>query len=243
VERLVAVDPTADPGLQHFWDKAWAAYSGGDLTTAKQCSIHRRTYASPNVEASSRVLVRANRRARRTGRRPRPLWAARPCALRRCLRPRSACARCSASSVATESVGNASARLARDRRKEACLPSFGSRNELTALFDMRDALREIQKNRSRTNQPFADALLADLYNSNGDTELMYRTIRRDSYTGHRRSGLCASLLSTHVLPVKIREGDSAQPDHFGVDPSLIMALCSRRATTTPRPSHPSERSA
>src|SRR6185436_8537291 len=35
VKQLVKLDRLADPGLQHFWDKAWAAYGRGDLTTAK----------------------------------------------------------------------------------------------------------------------------------------------------------------------------------------------------------------
>ena len=44
--------------------------------------------------------------------------------------------------------------------------------ELTALNDGRDARLEIQKNINRKNQPYADALLADLYNSTGDMLLM-----------------------------------------------------------------------
>src|SRR5262249_48777559 len=50
--------------------------------------------------------------------------------------------------------------------------------ELTALSDARDARIEIQKNLKLSNQKYADALLADLYNSNGDMLLMMRSARR-----------------------------------------------------------------
>ena len=48
-------------------------------------------------------------------------------------------------------------------------------SELTALTDYRDARLEIQKNLKRANEPFAAALMGEIYNSTGDMLLMMRS--------------------------------------------------------------------
>ena len=50
--------------------------------------------------------------------------------------------------------------------------------ELTALSDARDARLEIQRNANLSNQLYASALQADLYNSEGNMLLMMRSIRK-----------------------------------------------------------------
>ena len=240
VERLVAVDPTADPGLQHFWDKAWAAYSGGDLTTAKaMLDFIRRTYASPNVKRQAaywyaRTVERAGDRAEaasiygQLARAPYDDVYALEAHARGAPRPPLP-----PSPLETHQP---------DWREiaERSMPSeLRLAYELTALFDMRDALREIQKNRSRTNQPFADALLADLYNSNGDTELMYRTIRRGFPT---LATVDQDSVPPYFLrmyyPVKYEKAIRRSADHFGVDASLIMALCLQESYDNPKAKSP-----
>ncbi|HXH39117.1 MAG TPA: tetratricopeptide repeat protein, partial [Thermoanaerobaculia bacterium] len=36
IDQLAKLDPTQEAGLQHFWDKAWAAYARGDLNGARE---------------------------------------------------------------------------------------------------------------------------------------------------------------------------------------------------------------
>ena len=80
--------------------------------------------------------------------------------------------------------------------------------ELTALTDFRDAQAEIDRNRNRTNQQFADALLADLYHASGDTNRHAEDApQRVSRAGHRRAGFRPVVLSEDVLPAEVRRLD------------------------------------
>mgnify|MGYP001797250688 CR=1 FL=1 len=49
---------------------------------------------------------------------------------------------------------------------------------LTSLADSEDALRELKKNSSASNQHYADALMADYLSSKGNVEGMMRTLKK-----------------------------------------------------------------
>jgi hypothetical protein len=52
--KALAIDPNADPALQFFWDKGWAAYTRGDLAAARKLfRFIADTYTHPNVRRQS----------------------------------------------------------------------------------------------------------------------------------------------------------------------------------------------
>src|SRR5207237_1262157 len=69
IAQLAKVDPSQEAGLQHFWDKAWAAYARGDLNGAVPLlAFIRDNYRNPNVKRmaiywTARVDERAGRKA------------------------------------------------------------------------------------------------------------------------------------------------------------------------------------
>ncbi|MGZ8868922.1 MAG: tetratricopeptide repeat protein, partial [Thermoanaerobaculia bacterium] len=51
IPQVIALDPLADPALQHFWNEAWAAYTRGDFDAAKpRLRFIADTYTSVNVK-------------------------------------------------------------------------------------------------------------------------------------------------------------------------------------------------
>ncbi|HEY6843485.1 MAG TPA: hypothetical protein VI391_04905, partial [Thermoanaerobaculia bacterium] len=51
IQELAKLDPTQEAGLQHFWDKAWGAYTRGDYASAGlDCLFIRDAYRNPNVK-------------------------------------------------------------------------------------------------------------------------------------------------------------------------------------------------
>ncbi len=51
IADLARIDPNQDAGLQHFWDKAWAAYTCDDLNGAVDLFVFlSTTYRNPNVQ-------------------------------------------------------------------------------------------------------------------------------------------------------------------------------------------------
>src|SRR5581483_3344466 len=179
ITELAKLDPSQEAGLQHFWDEAWADYTRGDLNGAAELFLFiRNTYRNPNVQRQSEY------------------WYAR--SIERLGRKEEAAAhyRNLASApyddlyaLYSESRGapRPDPRINPLTAPRPDWPAIAEKDmpdelrlayELTALDDARDARLEIQRNVSRSNAMFADALLADLYHSTGDTELMMRSLRR-----------------------------------------------------------------
>src|SRR5207302_8776734 len=54
IPQLAKLDPSQEAGLQHFWDKAWAAYARGDLHGARELLVFiRGNYRNPNTKRQS----------------------------------------------------------------------------------------------------------------------------------------------------------------------------------------------
>ena len=106
--------------------------------------------------------------------------------------------------------------------------------ELTALNDGRDARLEIQKNLNRRNQPYADALLADLYNSTGDTLLMMRSARRafPEIATVEQDSVPPYFLRMYY-PTKYQDDIIANAKKNNLDPYLIMGLINQESFYNP----------
>ncbi|HXG59168.1 MAG TPA: transglycosylase SLT domain-containing protein [Thermoanaerobaculia bacterium] len=178
VSDLVKLDPGADPALQYFWDKGWAAYLRGDHATARGFFRYiAQTYRNPNVRRQADYWYA--RAAERSGDRQEASTIYR---------------RLAAAPYADLYAHHAIARGAPPgqpktnplrekgpdwaRIAEETMPSeLRLAWELTSLAQTKDARMEVQKNIHRGNRKYANAILADLYAAAGSHFLMYRALR------------------------------------------------------------------
>lgn len=179
VPQLVKIDPLADPALQHFWDKAWAAYSRGDLNGAKKLfRFIADTYTHVNVKRQSEYWYA--RSVERLGQKEeaKAIYQKLASAPYADLYAMHAVSR---GATRQENTTNPLKREGPDWRElaEKEMPQeLQLAYELTALSSMRDALEEIRRNSRRTNIRFAEALMADYYSATGQKIPMYRSLRR-----------------------------------------------------------------
>jgi soluble lytic murein transglycosylase-like protein len=178
IVELAKFDPSQEAGLQHFWDKAWAAYARGDLNGARELlAFIRDNYRNPNTKRQSMYWFA--RSGERLGRK------AESAAIYHEL----------ASAPYDDIYAIESEKRGAKRQPTNVNPLTSNRMdwrdiaeqnmpkelrlgyELTALSDFADAKLEIDKNRKRKNQQFADALMADLYHASGNMLDTLKTLR------------------------------------------------------------------
>ncbi len=179
VPQLIKLDRAADPALQHFWDKGWAAYARGDLNTARELfRFISTTYTQTNVRRQSeywlaRCLDRLGQKEE-----ARVLYQKLASAPYEDLYAQHAVRR---GARRTEPSANPLKREGPDWRElaEKEMPEeLELAYELTALSAMRDAFQEVRRNMRRENTRFAHALLADYYHAAGNELLMYGSLRK-----------------------------------------------------------------
>lgn len=236
VGEVVKIDPYADPALQHFWDKAWAAYSRGDLNGAKPLfRFIADTYGNPNVKRQAEY------------------WYARTIERLGAKEESAAIYRRLASApyediYSVHSVGRGAPRGVattnplkmnrpdwRDIAEQTMPGGLRLAYELTALNDMRDAQLEIRKNAGFVNRHFTNALLADLYNSAGNADLTYRTIRAafPQLATVEQDAVPPYFLKIYY-PVRYEDAILKDSRRFDVDPYLVMALILQESYFNPK---------
>ena len=179
IPEVIKIDPNADPALQHFWDKGWAAYARGDLGTAKELfGFIAATYKHPNVRRQSeywyaRVVQRQGQKEEAAAIYQK--LASAPYADIYALHSVARGAKRQENKTNPLKKGGPDWREIAEKEMPAELELA---YELTALTAMRDAYNEVRKNMRRRNARFAEALLADFYNASGEKVLMYRALRR-----------------------------------------------------------------
>ena len=236
VTELANLDPSQEAGLQHFWDKAWAAYARGDLQSAiALCTFVRDAYRNPNVKRQAEY------------------WYAR--SIERMGRKEEAAAIYQNLADAPYADVYAQYCVARGahrqdpttnplNEKRPDWPEIAENSmpaelrlayELTALTDFHDARLEIQRNMQRTNEPYADALMGDLYNSSGDTLLMMRSLRRayPQLASVAQDSVPAYFLRMYY-PTKYQDSVFRNAEKNGVDPYLIMGLIHQESYYNPQ---------
>ncbi|HEY0143163.1 MAG TPA: transglycosylase SLT domain-containing protein [Thermoanaerobaculia bacterium] len=177
--QLIKIDPSADPALQHFWDKAWAAYSRGDLATARKLlRFIADTYTHPNVKRQSEYWYARTIERLGLKEEAKAIYQKLANAPYKDLYATYAVQRGAKRQENTtnplEKAGNDWGAMA-----EKSMPAeLRLAYELTALSDMRNAFTETRRNMKRQNKRFAEALLADYYLSQGNRLLMYTALRR-----------------------------------------------------------------
>jgi soluble lytic murein transglycosylase-like protein len=226
IVQLAKVDASQEAGLQHFWDKAWAAYARGDLNGARELlAFVRDNYRSPNTRRQAMYWYA--RSGERLGR-----------------KDESAAIYHELASApyddiyAIESEKRGAKRQAinvnpltsnrpdwRDIAEQNMPKELRLGYELTALFDFRDAQQEIDKNRTRKNQQYADALLADLYHASGNMVDTLKTLRSafPALATVEQDSVPTYFLKMYY-PLKYDDWIRKYSAKNGVDPYTVMGL-------------------
>ncbi len=235
ITQLAAIDPSQEAGLQHFWDKAWAAYSGGNLNNALVLlAFVRDTYRNPNVKRQTeywraRSLERLGQREEAAA-----LYQSLSAAPYEDLYALF----CRAHGAANRDLPTNPLKIKRPdwpQIAEQTMPSeLRLAYELTALNNARDARLEIQTNLKRSNQRYADALLADLYNSSGNMLLMMRSARRAfPQLATVEQDTVPNYFLKMYYPRKYEEAIIKYSQQNNLDPYLVMGLIHQESSFNP----------
>jgi soluble lytic murein transglycosylase-like protein len=236
ITDLAKVDPAQEAGLQHFWDKAWAAYARGDLNGARDLlTFIRDVYRNPNVKRQAQYWLA--RSAERLGNKAEAQQAYQELA---------SAPYDDIYAIAAERRG--AKRQAIDvnplKMNRADWSDIAEHNmpdelrlayELTALSDGRDARMEIQKNLKHGNEQFANALLADLYNSTGNAILMLKALRAafPAVATVEQDSVPPYFLKMYY-PLKFESEIRKHAEKNGLDPYLVMGLIHQESFFNPR---------
>ena len=236
VTQVIKIDRDADPGLQHLWDKGWAAYTRGDLQTARKLfRFIADTYTHPNVRRQSEYWFA--RTSERLGQKEeagaiyRKLADA-PYADLYALHAASRGATLKKNtSNPLEKEGPDWRELADKEMPEELQLAY----ELTALSSMRDAYQEIRVKRNRRNNRFAEALMADIYNAAGNKVLMYRSLRRAfPQLGTVEQDTAPAYFLDMYYPRRYGEEIEKHAKRQNLDPDLVRALILQESYYNPR---------
>jgi soluble lytic murein transglycosylase-like protein len=235
VGDVIKLDPSSDPGLQHFWDKAWGAYTRGDPAGAQTLFRYiGDTYTNPNVKRAADYWYA--RSIEREGQKEEAHAIYQRLASAPYL---DIYAMNSVSHGAThhDDPSNPLKKTGPDWREvaEKEIPDeLRLAYELTALTDFRDARVEIQRNQNQFNDRYGQALLAELYNSTGNTELMQRAVKRAFPQIATVEQDSAPLYFLRMYyPVKYVDAIKKYSSRNGLDPYLVMGLILQESSFVP----------
>lgn len=235
VAQLVKVDPSQDAGLQHFWDKAWAAYARGDLNGARPLmQFLRDTYRNPNVKRAATYWTA--RIDERLGKKEEAAATYRNLAqapyddIYAVESERRGAKRQVATDNPLKSKGPDWSEIAEQEMPQELRLAY----ELTALTDMRNAMLELRANRKRGNTRYAEALLADLYNSTGNTQLAMLSLRRayPQMATVEQDSVPRYFLAMYY-PLRYGDEIVEYSRKNGLDPYLIMGLIHQESYYNP----------
>jgi soluble lytic murein transglycosylase-like protein len=236
VPQIIKLDDLADPALQFFWDKGWAAYTRGDLATARNLfRFIADTYTHTNVRRQSeywyaRVLDRTGQKEE-----ARTIYQKLANAPYADLYAQHAVTRgakrTEVKSNPLEKDGPDWAEIAAKEMPEELELAY----ELTALSSMREALAEIRRNARRQNTRYAEALMADYYASVGSEVLMYRSLRKawPQLATVDQDQVPAYFIRLYY-PMKYQDEIEEHAKERGLDPNLVRALILQESYYNPK---------
>lgn len=226
VPQIIQLDRQADPALQYLWDKGWAAYTRGDLGTARKLfRFITDTYTHPNVRRQAEYWYA--RAADRHGEKE----EARAIYQKLASAPYSDLYAQHAVSRGAKRVENDANPLERDgpdwqEIAEKQMPAeLQIAYELTALSSMRDAFNEIRRNMKRENMKYAHALLADIHHAAGNEVLMYGSLRKAwPQLATVEQDSVPLYFFRMYYPVKYGEEIEEYSKKMNLDPALVRGL-------------------
>jgi soluble lytic murein transglycosylase len=111
--------------------------------------------------------------------------------------------------------------------------------ELTSLTDFHDGGLEIRKNQRQSNQPYADALLAEIFNAQGDMLMTMRSLRRafPALATPEQDSVPPYFLKMYY-PVRYEDAIRKYSQKNGLDPHLVMGIIHQESYFNPRTRSP-----
>lgn len=180
VPQVIRLDPQADPALQYFWDKGWAAYTRGDLTTARRLlRFIADTYTHTNIRRQAEYWYA--RAAERQGEKEEAATIYRQLAAApyRDLYSIHAINRgAKAKEPGPNPLQASKAPAWREIAEKEMPEELRLAYELLALSSVRESHLELRRNASPQNVRFAEALMAEIHQHDGNEVPMYRSLRR-----------------------------------------------------------------
>lgn len=236
VPLIVKLDPNADPALQHFWDKGWAAYARGDLATARKLfRFIADTYTHPNVRRQSeywyaRVAERQGQKAEASA-----IYQKLASAPYADLYAMHAVSR---GAKRVDNTTNPLKKAGPDWREvaEKEMPKeLQLAYELTALSSMKEAVEEVRRNARRDNVRFSEALTAEFHHVSGNEVEMYRSLRKawPQLATVEQDSTPAYFIRMYY-PVKYVEEIDERAKERGLDPNLVRALILQESYYNPK---------
>jgi soluble lytic murein transglycosylase len=236
VPKIIKIEHDADPALQHFWDKGWAAYARGDLAAAHTLfRFIADTYSHPNARRQAeywyaRTVERQGQKAE-----AKAIYAKLAAAPYADLYAIHSVAR---GATRQENQTNPLQKAGPDWREIAekqMPPELQLAYELTALSSMREAAIEIQKNAKRQNVRFSEALMADVHHDAGDALAMYRSLRKAwPQLATVEQDSAPPYFIAMYYPRKYVDVVDEQSKKNGVDPNVVRALILQESYYNPR---------
>ncbi len=236
VPQVIRIERDADPALQHFWDKAWVAYTRGDLNTARKLfRFIADTYTHPNVRRQSeywyaRTIARLGEKEEAAN-----IYRTLASAPYADLYAIHAIGRGAEAGQATSNPLKEEGRDWPDIAEKEMPAELQLAYELTSLSAMRDAQLEIRHNMNRHNVRFAQALLADVHHSEGNELLMYRALRRawPQLATVEQDTVPAYFLAMYY-PRAYGHAIEKYAKKNGLDPNLVRALILQESYYNPK---------
>ena len=226
VPKAIAIDPTADPGLQFFWNKGWAAYTRGDLSGARKLfRFIADTYSHPNVRRQSEYWYARSAERQAQKEEAAAIYQKLASAPYADLYAQYAITR---GAKRVEHRTNPLTKSGPDWTElaEKEMPDeLQLAYELTALAAMREAYLEVRRNTRRENARFAEALLADVHHAAGNQVLMYLSLRRawPQLATVEQDSAPAYFLRMYY-PLKYGDEIEEHAKERGLDPNFVRAL-------------------
>lgn len=236
VPQLIKIDRAADPALQHFWDKGWAAYVRGDLNAAKEIfRFISGTYTQANVRRQSEYWLA--RCLERQGQKDeaKAMYQKLASAPYEDLYAQHAVTR---GAKRAGKSGNPLEEEGPDWRELAekeMPPELELAYELSALSSMREAFAEVRRNVRRENTRFANAILADYYHATGNDLLMYGALRKawPQLATVEQDEVPRYFLRMYY-PLKYGEEIEKYAKERGLDPNLVRGLILQESYYNPK---------
>ena len=235
IADVIKLDPLSDPGLQHFWDKAWGAYARGDLAGSKTFFRYiGDTYTNPNVKRGADYWYA--RSIDRLGQKEeaKAIYERLASAPYLDIYAMNAVAH---GATHHDDPSNPLLKTGPDWREvaEKEMPDeLRLAYELTALTDFRDARVEIQRNQNQFNDRYGQALLAELYNSTGNTVLVQRAVKRAfPQIATVEQDSAPTYFLKMYYPVKYVDPIKKYAARNGLDPYLVMGLILQESSFLP----------
>lgn len=227
VPQVVKSNPSADPALQHFWDKGWAAYVRSDLATAKKLfRFIADNYKHPNVRRQSEYWYARTVERQGSKEEAAAIYRKLASAPYADLYARHSVARGAPPSAAIngnplEKSGPDWAELADREMPEELELAYA----LTALSAMNAASLEIRRNMTPSNVRFAEALMADVHHASGNKLAMYTSLRRawPQVATAEQDSVPAYFLRMYY-PLKYGDAIEERAKERDLDPNLVRAL-------------------